>query len=136
MPSGSSIRDTPLAWLARMRQIPVHDHRVAAAMADLKENEKALPNHDARGRILHAWRTRRYGPADDLAEAERAMLSELGHRHERFRALLAIAREHFSRDDLDEGEAAILRALAEARRGGPGVLDLALQQAAPLWAAR
>jgi hypothetical protein len=87
-----------------------------------------------RDRAVREWRDRRLG--DDLDAEAAALLAQVGHRWERFAGLRRIAREHLARGDVDAGEQAILRALVEARRGGAEVLEMALRECAPLWAAR
>ena len=125
-----------LAWLARLRGNIVRDLRIDAAMAELKAAEKEFVWKRERDATIRRWRDRRYQPTDDLAEAERLMRSELGHRWWRFHALKEMAREHFARRDPAAGEAMLVTALEEARLGGEGMLESALRECAPLWAAR
>jgi hypothetical protein len=125
---------TPLGWLARMRGVVVHDYRLEAATELLPADWNKLANQGQRDAVKKKWREREFGP--DLKAEERDMRAELGHRHERVRALLRIAREHFARRDVAAGERTILDALEEARRGGDAMLETALLEAAPFWLAR
>ncbi len=121
-----------LAWLARMRGIVVHDHRLEAALAILEKGP--LANAKQRGGTRHHWRTKPLG--QDLEAEERAMAAELGHRYDRVLARLRLAREAFRRSLPEQGEAFQMRALTEARQGSPATLDRALIDTAPMWAAR
>ncbi|MFI5402070.1 MAG: hypothetical protein ACHQ1G_03965 [Planctomycetota bacterium] len=125
---------TPLAWLARMRGIDVRDKRIAEAFEILGAAGENLPWQDKRDPILGGWVG--YPLPADLVEADARMRVELGDRRARVQALLRIAREHFVRGDPHRGERTILSAIAEARLGGPGMLESALRDAAPLWAGR
>jgi len=127
---------TSLAWLARMRGNMVYDHRIDGAMADLKAGAKTFVWQRERAGIIRKWQTRRYAPTDDLEAEERAMRAELGNRWWRYVALRDIAREYFSRRDVAAGEELLIRSLVEARLGGEGMLQSAIAEAAPLWAAR
>jgi len=125
-----------LAWLARMRGNIVYDHRIDAAMAELKAGQDKFVWQRERGGIIHKWRTRRYAPTDDLQAMETEMRAELGHRWWRYIALRDLAREYFVRRDVGAGEQMLIKALVEARRGGLGMLEGALADAALFWAAR
>jgi len=125
-----------LAWLARMRGNMVHDHRIDAAMTELKASAKSFVWQRERDGAIRKWRTRRYTPQDDLDAEENAMRGELGHRWWRYVALRDMAREYFVRRDVARGEELLIRSLVEARLGGEGMLQSAIAEAAPLWAAR
>jgi hypothetical protein len=127
---------TSLAWLARLRGNMVYDHRIEAALAELKANEGKFVYENERNAILHRWRTKRYAPGDDLAQQATLLRREVGHRWERFRGLRMLAREHFVRREMAEGERMLVAALVEARLGGEGLLESALAESAVLWAAR
>jgi hypothetical protein len=125
---------TSLAWLARMRGIDVRDRRIAEAFELLGAAGEALPWQDKRDPVLGGWAG--WPLPADLTDAESRMRAELGDRRARVAALLRIAREHILRGDPARGEETIVSAMAEARLGGPGALDAALRDAAPLWAGR
>jgi hypothetical protein len=132
----SHAAQTSLAWLARLRGNMVYDYRVEAAVEELKANEGKFVPHRERNAILHRWRTKRYGPSDDLAEQARLMRKEVGRRWARYEVLKALAREHFVRREMEEGERMLVAALVEARLGGEGMLESALQECAAFWVAR
>jgi hypothetical protein len=127
---------TSLAWLARLRGNMAYDHRIDAALAELKANEGKFVYAKERNAILHRWRTKRYAPGDDLAQQATLLRREVGHRWARFQALRMLAREHFVRREMAEGERMLVAALVEARLGGEGRLESALAESAALWAAR
>ncbi|MDH3590412.1 MAG: hypothetical protein OER88_00940, partial [Planctomycetota bacterium] len=128
----SRAAEARLGWLARMRGIVVHDHRLDIAQGLLDAGPP--PDARARGAIRHKWRTRRFG--DDLAREEKDLLAELGHRLDRARALLRLARAHLIRGHDADAERVILLAMEDARLGGDSMLDTALLDAAPYWAGR
>ncbi|MHC4955712.1 MAG: hypothetical protein ACYTGZ_17815 [Planctomycetota bacterium] len=125
-----------LAWLARMRGNMVYDHRIDAAVKELEARGGKFVWQRERGGIIHKWRHKRYAANDNLAEQEKLMRAELGHRWWRYFALREIAREYFTRREVAEAEAMLVKALTEARLGGEGMLQSAIAEAAPLWAAR
>jgi hypothetical protein len=132
----SHAAQTSLAWLARLRGNMVYDHRIDAALEELKANEGKFVYRKERDAILHRWRTKRYAPSDDLAQQATLMREEVGHRWARFEVLKTLAREHFVRREMAEGEQMLVAALVEARLGGEGMLESALQASAVLWVAR
>jgi hypothetical protein len=125
----SKAAGTSIGWLARLRGVQVREDRIAAALAALEG--KPEPR---RGKVLERWAAGPLGP--DLEEEEARMRAELGDRPARVQALLRIAREHFARGAPARGEETLVAAMAEARLGGDGLLDLALADAAPIWTAR
>ncbi len=127
---------TSLAWLARLRGNMVYDYRIDAAVAELQAHEGKFVWQKERNAILHRWRTKHYAPTDDLAHQVELMRAEVGHRWARFEVLEALAREHFVRREMAKGERMLVAALVEARLGGEGMLESALQAAAVPWAAR
>jgi hypothetical protein len=127
---------TSLAWLARLRDTVVHDHRIAEAMERLRTSADRLVGPRERNAIMRRWRTRHFAPDADLEAEEARMRAELGHRYARVQAHIRIAREYLVRGQAARGEAAILNALREARKGGPAMLETALAEAAPYWTAR
>jgi hypothetical protein len=132
----SKAAGTSLAWIARLRGIVVHDHRIAAAIDALAEAERAgaLTDHRARAGALDRWRGAPRGV--DLDAEASALLSAVGDRTARVDGLARIAREHYVRGAPAAGDATVMRALEEARAGGAGALDAALVRLSSLWAAR
>ncbi len=125
-----------LAWLARLRGLRAHDHRVAAAVEALRAADGKFVYSKARGKIVRRWGKRKLGDEKDLEAAERVMRGELGSRPGRVAALIALAREHLARDAAPAAKGALVDALFEARLGNRERFEAALDQATAIWAER
>jgi hypothetical protein len=126
---------TSLGWLARMRGIEVHDHRIDGAMKELKEARGGGLDQSRRAAIAKRWREESF-ESSDLTALKASMLAELGVRSERVNALVTIARGLLIRGEEEEGRRSLLDALAEARRGSATLFQETLDRCAVLWAAR
>ena len=125
-----------LAWLARLRGLRAHDHRVAAAVEALRAGAGTFVYSKSRSRIARRWSERKLDGEKDLDAAEAAMRRELGARGGRVSAFVALAREHLTRGAEGDARDALVAALFEAGLGVEDRLEAALPQIASIWASR